>query len=274
MKTTKKIVATSTAPVRGFSKGFAYPLRGWRFLFAHPSLIRFWIWPIFITFVCLVGVGYGAWHLHEDVVNLFWSAPDGDGWLASVLAFLRGALSFVMGILLFAFGLVLVVLIASPIAAPFNDALSQAVEKVEAGNEAPPFALGAVLRDLLRTVAFEAGYIGIMLTTFVLSLVVPVLGPAVHTVFGFVVTASYWALSYIDWPAARRGLSLGRRIGLVRAQFVTMFGFGCAVWLMLFVPLLNLFFMPAAVAGGTLLVLDLERTGALDASPGHAPKSP
>ncbi len=259
----KKIVRGGTAPIRGFGVGFAYPLKGFRFLLQHPGLVRFWIWPILITAACLIGVGWFAWHLHEDVIALFWDAPSGDGWWVAVQNFAREALSFVVGLIMLAVGLITVVLIASPIAAPFNDALSQAVEKVAAGNEAPPFRLKAVLRDLLRTIAFESGYLLIILMTFVLSLVVPVVGPLVHTVFGFVITASYWALSYIDWPAARRGLTLGQRVGLVKKRFVTMLGFGSAVWLTLFVPLINLFFMPAAVTGGTLLVLDLENEGIL-----------
>ena len=48
-----------------------------------------------------------------------------------------------------------------------------------------------------------------------------------------------------------------------------MFGFGTGVWLFLFIPLVNLLFMPAAVAGGTLLFLDLEGEGTSD--PQHAP---
>jgi uncharacterized protein involved in cysteine biosynthesis len=36
-----------------------------------------------------------------------------------------------------------------------------------------------------------------------------------------------------------------------------MLGLGAAIWALLFVPLLNVLFMPAAVAGGTLLFLDL-----------------
>ena len=40
-----------------------------------------------------------------------------------------------------------------------------------------------------------------------------------------------------------------------------VFGFGTGVWLFLFIPLLNLLFMLAAVAGGTLMFLDLEGEG-------------
>lgn len=254
-------VQAGTAPIRGFGSGFGYPFRGIRFLLQHLGLIRFWIWPILITGLCLVGVGVGVWNLHAEVINLIWEAPVGEGWWFEVKSFFHGVLSILSGLILAAVGLVLVVLIASPIAAPFNDALSQAVEKVAAGKEAPRFELGAFVRDLFRTVLFESGYLLIVLVTFIFSLVVPVVGPVVHTVFGFVLTASYWALSYIDWPAARRGLSLSQRIGLVKRRFTTMFGFGCAAWLLLFLPLINLFFMPAAVVGGTLLILDLEKDG-------------
>lgn len=249
---------TSVSAVRGFASGFSYPFRGMRFLAAHPTLVRFWIWPILITALCLLGVGYAAWNLHEEVIALFWDAPMGDDWWNSTLGFLRGMLSVLAGVLLFVVGLVLVVFIASPIAAPFNDALSQAVEMVAAGKKAPPFALKTVLRDLFRTVVFELGYLIILFTTFVFSLVVPVLGPAVHTIFGFVVTACYWALSYIDWPAARRDLGIRQRVALLWSRFSAMLGFGCSVWLILLVPLVNLLFIPSAVTGGTLFFLDLE----------------
>jgi uncharacterized protein involved in cysteine biosynthesis len=61
------------------------------------------------------------------------------------------------------------------------------------------------------------------------------------------------------------------RFGLARSRFSTMFGFGTGVWAFLFIPLVNLLFMPAAVAGGTLLFLDLEaleKAHSQPASPG------
>ena len=77
-------------------------------------------------------------------------------------------------------------------------------------------------------------------------------------VVGFALTALYFALDYVDWPIARRGLGLRYRRELLARGGATLFGFGAGVWLFLLVPLLNLFFMPAAVAGGTLLYLELE----------------
>ena len=47
--------------------------------------------------------------------------------------------------------------------------------------------------------------------------------------------------------------------------------FGTGVWLFLFVPLVNLLFMPAAVAGGTLLFLELERAAEPASEPAALP---
>ena len=83
-------------------------------------------------------------------------------------------------------------------------------------------------------------------------------GQIVYAIFGFLFTAIYFSIDYVDWPASRRNRSVAYRFGLVTDHFMPMFGFGTGVWLFLFVPLLNLLFMPAAVAGGTMLFLDLE----------------
>ncbi|MBW2402413.1 MAG: EI24 domain-containing protein, partial [Deltaproteobacteria bacterium] len=66
-------------------------------------------------------------------------------------------------------------------------------------------------------------------------------------------------IDYIDWPAARRDWSVRDRVAFTRRQLPAVAGFGTGVSLLLFIPLVNLFFMPAAVAGGTLLFLALQQ---------------
>jgi CysZ protein len=111
-----------------------------------------------------------------------------------------------------------------------------------------------------------------MLPRFVLQFLIPVVGALLYTVFGFVFTATYFAVDYVDWPATRRGYGVRQRASLVRQRFVPMLGFGAGVYLFLMIPIVNLFFMPAAVAGGTLLFLDLERqAGAPAETPDDSP---
>jgi CysZ protein len=92
----------------------------------------------------------------------------------------------------------------------------------------------------------------------VASWLLPGVGQALYMVFASAFTWLYFAIDYVDWPASRRGLSLRARLDLVRTRPFLMLGFGFAVAVCLFVPLLNLCFMPFAVAGGTRLFLDLD----------------
>ncbi|NOY92719.1 MAG: hypothetical protein GXP55_16135 [Deltaproteobacteria bacterium] len=247
----------------GFFSGLRYPFRGMRFVYGkHPDLVRFWLPPIVITGIMLVLVFGGVFHYHDAITDWIWTAPTGESFWASVGRFFHGLLDVVLGVMLVLGGLVAVMLSTSVLAAPFNDALSAEVERLVTGADGPPFRFSTMLRDLLRTVGMELVklllYALVMLPLFVASLMLPVVGQILYSVFGFLFTAMYFALDYIDWPATRRGRGVGARLGIGRKQFPSMFGFGTGVWLFLFIPFLNLFFMPAAVAGGTLLFLDLE----------------
>ena len=150
------------------------------------------------------------------------------------------------------------------IAAPFNDALSEAVECIVTGEPAPPFSFGHLLRDVARTVRLEflkaAVYVLIVGPMLISSLFIPIIGQVVSIV-GLLFTAVYLGVDYIDWPAARRDWSVRDRIAFVRGRLGAVVGFGLGVWVFLFIPLVNLFFMPAAVAGGTLLFLELQSKG-------------
>ena len=75
----KELIAKTTSPVLGFWSGFRYPFRGFLFLLRNLQLVRFWVWPILITTACLLLVGYGASHLHEDLLEIVWEPPRGEG---------------------------------------------------------------------------------------------------------------------------------------------------------------------------------------------------
>jgi CysZ protein len=246
----------------GFFAGLRYPFRGARFVFVeHPRLARFWIPPVLITAAAVVAVALLAVDWRGELLDAIWSSPTGEGWLATVARYLHSALGWVLAIAIFLIGVIAVALTSSVVAAPFNDALSEAVERIQGSKSASSLTLMGVLRDLRRTLVLECAklslYLVVMVPLFVLSLTVPVAGPAIYAVVAFYFTTIYFALDYVDWPASRRGLGLRKRIGLLAHHFGAMLGFGIGVWLFMYIPLLNLLFMPGAVAGGTLLFLDL-----------------
>jgi CysZ protein len=131
------------------------------------------------------------------------------------------------------------------------------------GKPAPPFSFAHVLADIVRTVRLELGkallYMLVVGPMFLASFFIPGVGQAISLV-GFALTAVYLGIDYVDWPAARRDWSVGDRVGFARRQLPAIAGFGTGVWVLLFIPLVNLLFMPAAVAGGTMLFIELEAT--------------
>ncbi|MBW2719472.1 MAG: EI24 domain-containing protein [Deltaproteobacteria bacterium] len=145
----------------GFARGVSYALRGMRFVYLqHPKLARYWVFPILITGFALVAVFYSAGTFYDDVGGAVWSLfpeswNDTTGWIGGLLGALRWLIEIVVGILLTLFGLVLVLVLSSVVAAPFNDALSEAVEHIVTGEAAPPFSLSRMLADIARTIRLE-----------------------------------------------------------------------------------------------------------------------
>lgn len=250
-------------PLARFKRGVGHAFAGLRYVYRdHPSLARFYVWPILISGTALVFACRFVLRNYERWGELVWAPPTGEGawvWIAEKLHLVFELA--ILGLSLVA-AFVVTALLSGVVAAPFNDALSEAVEEIELGRKGPSFSLRALLRDVVRTVRVEVGKLAIFLAVmgplFVLSMLVPGIGQAAYSIFGTLFTLSYFAVDYVDWPASRRGLGFRDRVALFRANTSSMLGFGAGVWFLLLVPFVNLFFMPAAVAGGTRLFLELE----------------
>lgn len=259
--------AVAKSPI-GYARGLSYGLRGMRFVYlTHPGLVRFWIFPILITGGALLAVLYGTGSFYEDLSALVWAwVPESwnaaDGAAGAFVKAFRWLIGLVVGLVTALLGLVVVFLLSSVIAAPFNDALSEAVESILTGEPAPPFSFKRMVADVFRTIRLELVkvffYAAVVGPIFVFSLFLPGIGQAVSLV-GFALTAIYLGIDYIDWPAARRDWSVRDRLAFTRRQLAAVAGFGTGVWLLLFIPIVNLFFMPAAVAGGTMLFVEMNR---------------
>jgi CysZ protein len=245
-----------------FLRGVLYPLRGLAILRRHPGLSRYWLPPLVLTMIALIASIVLAFRYHDDAVQLVWQAPLGQAWSEQILKGLHWLLRLLALVVGIGLGMLVCIAFANLLAAPFNDALSEVVEELETGEKSRPFSLARLARDLGRTLRIEllkvAVYVGVMLPLLLLSWVLPGIGQALYLVFASAFTVLYLAFDYVDWPASRRGLRFSERLALLRVRPLMTIGFGCAVFACLFVPLLNLLFMPLAVAGGTRLFLDLE----------------
>lgn len=254
--------AAAGIPV-GFGKGLTYVFAGARFVyFRHPGLIRYWIIPILISIFAIAGAAWASWTYSEAIIDTVWPEPDGDGFFSSMLRGIHNVLEVIVSAIVWFTSLFLVLALSNVIAAPFNDALSEAVERLETGAQGSPFSLSAVLKDTGRTVWLELTklivFVGVMGPLLCCGFTIPVIGQLAYPTIGFLFTSLYLSMDYIDWPACRHKKSSGYRWAFLKTRFSAAFGFGTGVFLLLMIPGLNLLFMPAAVAGGTLLFLDVE----------------
>ncbi|MFT3922841.1 MAG: EI24 domain-containing protein [Myxococcales bacterium] len=243
-------------------RGLGYAFKGVALLRKYPDLVRYWSVPIVLTALSLLASFLLALRYHDDLLALLWRAPQGHDWLATLargLYWLADAVAFLLSLSVLVLACVMLSML---VAAPFNDALSEAIEERELQRRSPAFSLSRLARDVARTLRIELFkltlFATIMMPLTIFSWLVPGVGHVVVAVVGGLFTASYFAIDYTDWPASRRGIELRARLSLFSKRPWLMVGFGLAVWGCLFVPILNLAFMPIAVAGGTRLFLDLE----------------
>jgi CysZ protein len=242
---------------------FAYPFRGARLVYReHPELARYWAPPIVLAAIAMFGAAWLVLEHRDALFQALWPATAaGEGWLDALLRGTRSFVRFVFTILAVGISFVLALFTAQVAAAPFHDALSQAVEALRFNTSPAATTFRELARDAVRSVQLAALklaiYLAWMLPLWLLGMFVPVVGPIAQAGLGFALTVAFLAIDHLDWAAARHGLSVRQRIRLVGAYPGPLLAFGLCVWCFLFIPVVNLFLIPAAVAGGTLLFIDL-----------------
>lgn len=246
--------------VLGFFRGLALPFRGARLVYLeHLDLARYWVFPIAITLGVLIASVAGVLHEARAITAWIWpssaGASSGDwGWLLDLA---HGALALLVDVVLVVLALLATLLVSGIVAAPFNARLAEVLDERLHGVRPLPFGLRTLARDLVRSVVIETTFGMINIVLFVLGITIPAAGPVI-TVIGLIAWALYFGVAYVDVPQATRGRSIGERARFLAQHFAAMLGFGTGVGLFLVVPLLNLLFMPAAVAGGVLFTAEAE----------------
>lgn len=238
---------------KDFATGVEGYLRGVRWLIARPSMLLLLLVPILLAILAFAG---GMW--------LFWSL--GNGWLTKLLMtwFSQWNDQWAWAILytvvraLMWFSILLVCLVTSLVvlgivSSPVYEVISARIERELLGesrvsvpwSQIPKLMMGEVAKAMIVTLV----PIGLMIV------------PGVN-LFAGLVAAFLLGWDFYDYPLARRGWSIGKRWQFVRGEFWTVLGFG--IWLV--IPIVQILFVPMAVAGGTILNIEaLERRGLVTA---------
>jgi CysZ protein len=253
------VLPPSSGPV-DFFRGLALPFRAVRVMLGTPRLVLLSIVSALVTSGVLLGLVVAWWGPAFDWATRLVGTGSWRSWVAPVVGFLFFALgTFVSALTL-----------PNLVLAPLQDPISEATETRCGDFIAPPF----VLRGAVKGTLFSLGHTLLRLVTQLLGLAVLVplnLIPGAGSV-AWAIAGSTWgmfclAIEHLSNPMARHLYPFGQVVIVLRRRVWLALGFGAALWVMLWVPIVNFFLMPVAVVAGTLLYRGLRAIDALGPPP-------
>ena len=223
-------------------RGAAYLWRGFK-LITQDGLRRYVIAPLLINITLFGGaIWYGADKFAAFIDSLL---PAWLDWLQWLLWPLFAAAVLIASFYTFA-------LIANFIASPFNSLLAAQLERRLADTQvtamASQFSILESLAHEMKKFLFLVGW-AVPLAVLFLIPGLNLLAPFAWLLF----SAWMLALEYCDYPMGNHGIPFREQRRLLRRQGLLNLGFGTATLIATSIPLVNLFAMPAAVAGATAL---------------------
>jgi CysZ protein len=236
----------------GFFAGVGFLGRGFRMYGSNPGLMVLGLLPALISFAALVAAFVAMLIYVDNVVSFL--TPYASGWPSA----LRDPFRVVAGLVLAAGWVVLSVLgyvaLTLIIGQPFYEAISKRVEDRLGG---VPGAVNVSFWKMLPRTIGESLRLAV-LAIFVSILVFPIsFIPVVGEVAAFAIEAllAGWliAVELTSVAFARRGLHSRDRRRMLRRHRLMSLGFGAATFISFWIPFGAVIFMPAAVAGGTLM---------------------
>jgi CysZ protein len=245
-----------------FFQGVALLGRAAGLIFRSPRLLGLSTLCALVTLVALGGLLVLLWVYTPELLGWLWTRPE--PWYGRVLWYLLLALLFLVLLVVGANVTLPVVL------APLQDPLSELTEELCGEYTSPPFRLGAFFRGLVTSVAHTLGRVFFLLlglaVLFPLNLI-PLAGNLLWTVLGTLWTMLWLAGEHLAAPMTRHGYLFAEVRKAMRQRWLLCLGFGAGIYVLLWIPLLNTFFLPVAVVGGTLLYRGLRARGDISPPP-------
>jgi CysZ protein len=232
-----------------------YILRGAGVLRRNRSLWKYAAAPLIISFGLVIAGYFLIYQLFTAFVPDFGISA----WYWQILYYLLVAAvtvaSFVATFFLF-------VIIGTTIGAPFNDLLSEKVEQLEMGVSIEQrFSVIQLIKDIGRGLGHTFKILGVYVAGQLIGLIflftIPILGQFIYTVLTLGVASFILSMEFMSYSMDRRRMTFTEKKRFFSSHPRSCLGFGLGASLIASMPLVNLFVIPAAVAGGTILFLEL-----------------
>lgn len=234
-----------------FAQGFALPFRGANLLWRTPTLRGLAIVPLTLNII-VYGIALTLFAQYYGT-GFCLLIPRPEAWYWLTVYYTLRSLAFVAAIGLFLFSFAF---IGRALATPFLDILSERTERVLDGMTANrPFHFSDWAFDILRSLGHTFIMLFLLIVAFPVSFV-PIVGQAAWLGFGSLLLV----YDFMGFSLDRQRLSFCEKWQRVLSDLAGSLGFGVALFVLLAIPVVNLFGLSVAAVSGTLRVYELSQS--------------
>ena len=241
--------------------GFNYLSKG-AVLLLTPGMKRFVLIPFVANCIVFILLTVSLISHFSSLQDWFTGLFPSWSWISYLVAFLTGLFIFFV---LLIYGYSFTVL-TNIIAAPFYGRLAEKLEANICGESVPEESISSMIlrtlrREMVKLFYFISRGVLVIIGLFMLSFV-PLLNlfvPLIALLWGTWVMT----LQYIDYPADNHQMPFSALRQRLKQQRLSSIGFGGVIMLASMIPVINIFIMPIAVAGGTLFWINELRQDAI-----------
>ena len=229
--------------------GASYFFKGFS-LIRQKGIRRFVFIPLTINALLFSFAFYFVYsELNTYMENVMAWLPSWLDWLSVIL----WPLAVITILVIFSF---LFSTVANWLAAPFNGLLSEKMEALLSGNEAPKGSMLDIVKDIPRTLSREwqklAYYVPRAIGFFIIMWLLPVVGQ----ILWFLFIAWMMAIQYKDYPFDNHKVPFAKMKEVLKQNQGISYSFGITVAVFSMIPIINLVVMPVAICGATALWVD------------------
>jgi CysZ protein len=236
---------------KSFANGFFYPFRGAKFVMRHPRLYGYILIPFLINALVFSTALYLGYQFFNGFV--LEHIPQGEQWYWAILYYLAWFVAAIGTSVLMFFSFAI---IGNLIASPFNDLLSEKVEIILGGSEIEAGSWREMFSDSWRIIKEEAkrmiAFVVLMILLIPINFI-PGFGQVVYTVLSSLLLIFFLTVEYFSYPLYRKTFTFKEQRKYIFSHKLLSFGFGCGVFCLLAIPLLQLLTIPLSVVGATML---------------------
>lgn len=234
-----------------------YIRKTFKYIKSNPWSWKYLIIPFFINLILSIALWIFLFNLIQGFVL-------GLGFLSIIPGFLTGIISFLVLVITFLTTIYLFFLLANIIASPFNGLLTDrmlSMAGIESENKTDVVSL--VIREILRAIKFEVLKLVLVLLLFIVSLiitVIPVIGVLLAGLVNFIGNTYLSLVDYFDPGLSYKGVDVTGRFKYVKHIVKDSWGFFLVSGLIMYIPLINIVYIPLAVITANLVLIEKDKS--------------